>query len=93
MTANVTFYGQEKKGILVIPNEFIKYQSGKPTALVKAEKGRPENRELKLGITDGKITEVLSGVNEGETALQEIKKDEKQKGSLFGPPGGAGRRR
>lgn len=92
MTANVTFFGQQKKDILVIPNEFIKYQSGKPTALVKVEKGRPESRELKLGITDGKITEVISGVSEGETALLEIPKEEKQKGSLFGPPGGSRRR-
>jgi membrane fusion protein, macrolide-specific efflux system len=92
MTANVTFYGQEKKDILVIPNEFIKYQSGKPTALVKIEKKRPENRELKLGMTDGKITEVISGLVEGETALLEIKKDEKKKGSFLSP-GGANRRR
>lgn len=92
MTANVTFYGQEKKDILVIPNEFIKYQSGKPTALVKSEEKRPENRELKLGMTDGKITEVISGLAEGETALLEIKKDEKQKGSFLSP-GGMNRRR
>ena len=93
MTANVTFYGQQKNDIPVIPNEFIKYEAGKPTALVRAEKKRPESRELKLGITDGKITEVISGLSEGETVLLEIKKDEKQKGSFLAPGGGGNRRR
>ena len=92
MTANVTFYGQQKKDILVIANEFIKYQSGKPTALVKLENKKPEARELKLGITDGKVTEVISGLSEGETVLLEIQKEEKPKGSLFGPPGGSRRK-
>lgn len=88
MTANVTFVGDEKKDILVVSNEYIKYENGKPKVDVKTD-DMPENREIKLGITDGKFTEVLSGLTESEVVLLVKNKDQKSKGGIsFG-----GRRR
>lgn len=86
MTANVTFFGQTREDIVVIPNEFIKYDSGVPKAMVKQDEKRSIARELALGITDGKITEVKSGLEVGETVVLEIQKDTKSKSSLFSPP-------
>lgn len=85
MTANVTFFGETKENILVIQNEFIKYEGGKPGVLVKKD-GKPDTREVKLGITDGKITEVLSGLDENETLMLAQLKDAKAKANIFSQP-------
>jgi macrolide-specific efflux system membrane fusion protein len=85
MTANVTFFGETKENILVIENQFIKYENGKPLTQVKVD-GKPENRELKLGITDGRKTEVLSGLEEGSTVMLTINKDSKIKSNMLSGP-------
>ncbi len=82
MTANVTFFGETKENILVIPNEFIKYEGGRPSVQVKKDE-KPETREIKLGITDGKVTEVLSGIEENETLMLAQLKDTKAKANIF----------
>lgn len=85
MTANVTFFGETKENILVIENQFIKYENGKPLTQVKFN-DKPEDRELKLGITDGKKTEVLSGLEEGNTVMLVINKDTKLKNNMLSGP-------
>lgn len=82
MTANVVFFGETKENILVIPNEFIKYEAGKPKVLVRT-KSKPEAREIKLGITDGKITEVISGIDENDTIVLEQEKDAKTRSNIM----------
>lgn len=84
MTANVTFFGETKSDIPVVSNEFIKYEAGKPTVQVRVEgEDRPQKRELKLGITDGKITEILSGLKPGDTVLQaQTVESDKSKGGI-----------
>lgn len=77
MTANVTFIGQTKNDVIVIPNEYIRYESGHPIATVKTEDG-PEQREIELGITDGKLTEVTSGLSEQDVVMIFIQKKEKK---------------
>jgi macrolide-specific efflux system membrane fusion protein len=92
MTANVTFFGETREGILVIPNEFIKYDSGKAKTTVKTG-GKTDDRDLELGITDGKKTEVKSGLAEGDVVVLEIKKDSKSKNSMMFSTGNQNRRR
>jgi macrolide-specific efflux system membrane fusion protein len=93
MTANVTFYGETKEDILVIPNEFIKYENGKPDIQVKTE-NKPESREVKLGMTDGKKTEILSGLDENEIIVLLINnKDRKAKNNMLSGPNTSGKRR
>ncbi|MBY0554043.1 efflux RND transporter periplasmic adaptor subunit [bacterium] len=93
MTANVTFVGTEKKDILIVPNEYIKYESGKAKVQVKTN-DKPDNREVKLGITNGKITEIVSGLVEADTILLPLNSDNNsgsKKGATFSF--GGGRRR
>ncbi|AGH96351.1 efflux RND transporter periplasmic adaptor subunit [Pseudobdellovibrio exovorus] len=91
MTANVNFIGESKQDITVVPNAFVKYEAGRPYVLVKTGK-EPENRPIRLGITDGKQTEVLSGLNAGDIVVEAIvaeKKNTSSGGISFGgPPGG-----
>lgn len=91
MTANVTFFGETKENILVIPNEFIKYEAGEPSVQVKTD-GKPVTKEVKLGITDGKFTEVLTGVDENDTLMLAQIKSTKAKTNMFSPSGSSGRR-
>lgn len=88
MTANVTFVGKTKTDIVLIPNEFIKYENGKSVAKMKSEDGSIQNRDLELGITDGKFTEVISGIQAGDKVILSLnKKDAKSNTSPFSPMG------
>ncbi len=90
MTANVTFVGATKKGVALIPNEFIKYENGKPSALLKTDK-QPLTKELELGLTDGKNSEVISGLNLGDSVVMPMLKKDAKATNPFSPMGG-GRR-
>lgn len=92
MTANVTFHVNRKENVVVVPTEFIRYETGKPSVLVKKEDDPAAERNIKLGATDGKQSEVVSGVEVGETILFRIigKKD---KSSTPFSPLGSGRPR
>ncbi|AZZ37050.1 macrolide transporter [Bdellovibrio sp. qaytius] len=92
MTANVVFTVDAKKDILLVPNEFIKYDNGRANILVEDEKNEPVSRELKLGVSDGKVSEVLSGVDEKQTVVLEIKSKEAKASSPFSPMGRSPRR-
>ncbi len=71
MTANVTFLVSEKLDALTIPSEALKYKMGKPSVLIPNAKDplNPTESEVKVGIVDGKLTEILEGLNEGDTVL------------------------
>ncbi len=87
MTANVRFVGPKKESILVLRNDFVKYIDGKPFVLVKSSHGVIE-KEVELGITDGKKTEVLSGLQEGDIVLKSTaKKEFKPNSNPFSPMG------
>lgn len=85
MTANVTFFGQTKENILVIPNEFIKYENGKPNVQIR-QNNKIESKEVKLGLTDGKKTEVLDGAEENDVVLLSVTKDTKAKANMLSGP-------
>ena len=90
MTANLTFFVETKKNILVIPTEFIKYEDGKPFILLKAENSKPIQKEITLGVTDGKLTEILTGANDGDTIVMILNNGkDKKSGSPFSPFGGS----
>ena len=91
MTANVTFFGKTKEGIILIPSEFIKYEGGRSIALVKTDK-KPQSRDIKLGISDGKNTEVVSGLEEGEIVTLILNKKDKSGVNPFAPIGPGGQK-
>ena len=68
MTANVTFSVKSKTGILVIPSEALKVVDGKSIVMVPGEKA-PVEKSISTGLSDGKQTEVLEGLEAGNTIL------------------------
>ncbi|MDR1942520.1 MAG: efflux RND transporter periplasmic adaptor subunit [Endomicrobium sp.] len=72
MTATTVITAESKDGALSIPNVFITENDGKKTVKVKTENSRNrefKTREVKLGVSDGKYTEILSGLNPDETVV------------------------
>ncbi|WP_246845416.1 efflux RND transporter periplasmic adaptor subunit [Bdellovibrio sp. NC01] len=92
MTANVTFFIESKKDVLLIPSESIKVQDGRTLVMVAGPDGKPQQRDVSVGSTDGRNTEVTDGVSEGETVMiAEVKlsRDGKKGSNPFSPMGGA----
>ncbi|MEN0058209.1 MAG: efflux RND transporter periplasmic adaptor subunit [Bdellovibrio sp.] len=71
MTANVTFFVNERRNVTLIDNANIKYEKGRPAVFVRNQEGRVQLRSLELGLSDGKKSEVLSDVEEGDVFLAE----------------------
>jgi len=95
MTANVKFFMESKNDVLTVPNDAVKIQDGKSTVIVLQD-GDQVEREIEIGITDGKKTEVVSGLNEGDTVFSaQIKpRDKSTSGSSpFAPARGGGKKR
>lgn len=92
MTANVVFDVEARENVLWIPSEAVKIDDGgATTTLVRGSDGKPTSREIKLGIAEGKRTEIVDGLQEGETILvaRLAARDEKSKNANpFSPIGG-----
>ncbi|MEI8347439.1 MAG: efflux RND transporter periplasmic adaptor subunit [Pseudomonadota bacterium] len=98
MTANVTFEINSKPDVLLIPADAIKTRDGKSTVQAATEKGQQSSeRQIEVGLSDGKRTEVLSGLAEGEIVFVPEFRSTSKKGSNnstnpLSPMGGGGRR-
>lgn len=93
MTANVSFSVASRPGVLAVPNETIRVKDGVFTVFKADSRGLPAESELQLGISDGRKTEVTSGLSEGEVVLVasspgngEKEKKKKKSSSPFGLP-------
>jgi macrolide-specific efflux system membrane fusion protein len=71
MTANVVFTVSEKDNILLIPSEAIQNQKGQQMVLKAGAtpNDKPQTVTIQTGLTDGKQTEVVSGLAEGDKVL------------------------
>lgn len=90
MTANVTFNIAAKKDVLIVPSEALRVSEGRTMILVKKPNSKEGvMREIRTGITDGKNTEVVEGLDESDTILAtEFRLGDKaaQGTNPFGPP-------
>ncbi len=102
MTANLTFLIAEQKNVLLVSAASVRREKGKTFVLIPNPEApeEPLQKEVKLGITDGKKVEILDGVTEGQeimtAALRSFAGKPGERGnnpySPFGgsPPGGGG---
>lgn len=65
MTATVKFDVASKKDVLLVPNDALKTQ-GDETSVLVMQNGERTKVPIKIGLTDGKVTEVLEGLKEGD---------------------------
>ena len=66
MTADVDIIVDERSDVLVIPNAALESYRGRSMVRVGHENEEPSFRHVELGISDGKMTEVISGLEAGE---------------------------
>jgi HlyD family secretion protein len=67
MSATVTINGVSVQNVVAIPSSAIIERNGGSYALVKDANGSFIERKIEIGISDGNWTEVISGVQDGET--------------------------
>lgn len=70
MTASIDFIGETRTQVLAVPTEAIRFKNGKSLVLF-GEKLSPSEKEITTGKSDGKFTEVLSGLNASEVVYLE----------------------
>jgi len=71
MTANVRFMVDHRSGILLLPTEAI-HQGRRGTSVLvpnPSDPAQPTPKEVTIGLSDGKNTEIVSGLMDGETVL------------------------
>jgi macrolide-specific efflux system membrane fusion protein len=64
MTANVEFIIESKENVLLVPRSALNEKDKKKFVILMNEK--PEPREVQTGITDGKMVEIIRGLQEGD---------------------------
>ncbi len=71
MTANVSFAIDSRRGVLLLPAEAVQTRDGttRVTVAPASPDDRPTERDITIGIGDGRRVEVLTGVSEGERVL------------------------
>ena len=71
MTANLTFLVEKKEGVLFLPVSAVKETGRSTTVQVPGRDGKPEPRAVDVGLSNGKIVEIRSGLAEGDRVLVE----------------------
>lgn len=69
MTANVDIIVADKAGVLIVPSEVVLRKKGDYIVRIKMDDGRTEERRVKVGISDGVMTEITEGLNQGDTVV------------------------
>ncbi|MBS5949021.1 MAG: efflux RND transporter periplasmic adaptor subunit [Clostridium sp.] len=69
MTANAQFILKEVKDVLMLSNKAIKLKDGNQVVNVKNEDGTLREVTIQTGFSDGKNSEILSGLKEGDTVV------------------------
>ena len=104
MTATMTIYTQEKNGVLLVPNEALRFSPStnkrtyESTGVWKAKRGEePQRVDVSIGIIAAKNTEITSGeVQEGDMVVigeNNLKATMPMGGNMPRPAGGGGNRR
>ena len=90
MTANISFILDSKNDVLLVPMEALVERDGTRYAVIKIDKKSPVEKPVEIGISDGKMAEVVSGLEEGQVViaprLSATKGQEQNSPFGFGPP-------
>jgi HlyD family secretion protein len=71
MTANVDILTAEKRDVLLVPNSaLLPKGSGQVVQVPGAEGEQPQEVEVQTGLTDGTLTEITSGLAEGQQIIE-----------------------
>jgi len=72
MTANAEILLDEHKGVLSIPENAVMYDSQKNATVEIPDKNKKEGKRkipVKVGLSNGSVTEILNGLKEGDQVI------------------------
>ena len=69
MTCSVKFILKKVENVLTLANKAITLRDGKQYVTVKLPDGSHEEREIKTGFSDGRISEVTDGLSDGDIVV------------------------
>jgi HlyD family secretion protein len=72
MTANAEIILDEHKGVLTVPENSVVYDSQKNASVDVPDKSKKDGTRrvaVKVGISNGAATEIVSGLNEGDPVV------------------------
>ena len=72
MTANAEILLDEHKGVLTVPENAVAYDAQKNASVEIPDKRQKEGKRkvpVKVGLSNGSVTEILSGLKEGDTVV------------------------
>jgi HlyD family secretion protein len=72
MTANAEILLDEHKGVLTVPENAVIYDGQKNAWIEIPDKGQKEGKRkvsIKVGLSNGSVTEILSGLKEGDQVV------------------------
>ena len=72
MTANAEILLDEHKGVLTVAENAVMYDPQKNATVEIPDKGQKEGKRkvsIKVGLSDGSKTEILSGLKEGDQVI------------------------
>jgi macrolide-specific efflux system membrane fusion protein len=82
MTATVTFQIAAKDDVLRVPTHALRGDDDQKSVLVPGADGVPREQAVETGLSDGRQTEILSGLNEGDKVLiTQVVRNSKSTGS------------
>lgn len=71
MGANATLIVKQKKDVVAVSNKAIQFEDGESFVWLADENGQLRRQTVATGFSNGRITEILSGLQEGDMALVE----------------------
>lgn len=69
MTANITFMIEARENVVLAPSETVIQRGNDRHVLMKDAEGKPAPHPVKVGLSDGKNTEIVEGLKEGDIVL------------------------
>lgn len=72
LTASGVLIVKQKADVLTLPNKAIILRDGRQYIQVRNAEGLLEEREVETGFSDGRLTEILSGAEEGDIAVTQV---------------------
>jgi HlyD family secretion protein len=69
-SANARIAIARAESVLVIPERVVKYDSGKATVRILGRDGKPAEKEVETGLSDGLTVEVKNGLTEADSVLE-----------------------
>ena len=85
MTADVSILANRKDGVLLLPNTAVLYDVDQPYVRLRRD-GKFVRQDVKLGLNDGRLAEVLAGLAEGDEVelVTEIRTKWSNEGKVVG---------